>query len=843
MASKKEIIVKDKDLSKVVEKQRTVSGNSYKVFEIPKGQGIGFRLLATEGTINVKETQERVYWVAQAAMKFKQGAGDEKPFLPWKSGAADMPLHEFLDFLDREKGKWRDKGVGVNYIRSFDIKNGEFIYKSKQTISYNGNVEGKGIWLEACNYYPEYKSQGAFLIPVAPPYIKAAVVNEMTGQEMLCAYDGKLQELQGKLHYGDYMEIIIQTHNILPEDFTGTITINCEGTTLEVLTLTEADVIAQFEGTPAYNATYIRQKVYLDLKWIEKLNHKEDSSKNYNFIIAFKAKDSKSFKYPIDSSKVKIEIQKEVFYEDVWSFNEEEAKAIPQIAQIDESQVVTMEFEECRFTKLAVSHDIEKTDDAGKKTTEKREYTILEETDGCLSTNENVPTFAVIAGDKNNKPKIEVAISGLDRANCESGHKNAKISIINDGEVTEKSLSDGDTKVNFKADYDYPERDLVNKLTQVVWAPFLSPKKKLIHIATCRYTRPLSVSIYPNVEWTVNIKFNTENPAYVKQNPTYKKREVELKEFYNRNKNLAYGRERNLSKKASPYNLQVEIKCVVNGKEQTIEISAVNRIFKLINIFLWAYEAFDQIICGSKSKEVEKDVKSGRLKGKTNVLSRIGRGLPIRFDIARPSFSGGLNWKLEYSNDMSNPHLGMLYTLVFRSDPLLSATGRLDLIFFAQFIPIVGQVIAGINKVIDVINIISFGAVEIDYYIDFVVYGKLSFNIAEVSYHTRDKKWSGKSPSFNSEVEMGIDVGGKVAVDTWMISGEAVLSGKARAKFVLKGRYDSQSDKKNIEFVFDGFQIKVEAYIKRSRRNGRSKKPKNNDPIKFLEGLKTEFEL
>ncbi|MBL4745727.1 MAG: hypothetical protein JKY08_05115 [Flavobacteriaceae bacterium] len=119
----------------------------------------------------------------------------------------------------------------------------------------------------------------------------------------------------------------------------------------------------------------------------------------------------------------------------------------------------------------------------------------------------------------------------------------------------------------------------------------------------------------------------------------------------------------------------------------------------------------------------------------------------------------------------------------------------------------------------------------------------MSFNIAEVSYHTFDKKWSGKSPRFTSEVEMGIDVGGSVAVDTWFISGEAVLSAKARAKFKLEGRYNEDEDKKIIEFVFDGFQIKVEAYIKRSRRNGRSSTPKKNDPIKFLEGLKTEFEL
>ncbi|WP_237276256.1 hypothetical protein [Tenacibaculum ovolyticum] len=56
-----------------------------------------------------------------------------------------------------------------------------------------------------------------------------------------------------------------------------------------------------------------------------------------------------------------------MFYEEAWSINEEEVEAVPQIAEIFEPQVVTMEFEECRYTKLKVSHDIEKTNDAGKK--------------------------------------------------------------------------------------------------------------------------------------------------------------------------------------------------------------------------------------------------------------------------------------------------------------------------------------------------------------------------------------------------------------------------------------------------------------------------------------------
>ncbi|WP_028887527.1 hypothetical protein [Tenacibaculum ovolyticum] len=502
MASKKELIVKKEDLNRVVEKKRVASGISYKVFEIPKGKSIGFRLKATTGTINIKETQERVYWIAQSTKEFKSAT-----FLGWKSGAAEKELHEFLDMLDDEPGKWKDYGVKSNYIKSFEVVKGEFIYKPK-SISYNGSEEGKGIWLEACNYYPSYGSQGAFLIPVASPYIKEFVVNKMVGQENLCVYDAKTKELQDEIHYCDFIEFTIKTHNILTEDFTGSITVECEGNILETIELNESHVLPQFEGTPAYNATYIKRKVYLDLKWVELLGHEEGSSKSYSFDVAFKLKDPSCFKHDVDASKIKKSIQKNVFYEEAWSINEEEVEAVPQIAEIFEPQVVTMEFEECRYTKLTVSHDIEKTNDAGKKTKEKREYTILEETDGCLSTNENIPTFAVIAGDKTNKPKIEIAISGLDRSECNGEHKNAKLIIFNDGKTTEMAMADkpkGVTTINLEVVSSLSEFNLYP--LKYIWPSFISPNVYRTHVATCRYARPLLVNVYPDIKWELAFEF------------------------------------------------------------------------------------------------------------------------------------------------------------------------------------------------------------------------------------------------------------------------------------------------------------------------------------------------
>ena len=188
MAAKKEIVLaKGYDKKAKLREVNVPSKGVFKVFEIPVGNIVGFRLRVVSGAYNTEQTQIKVYWVAQSVKKF-----GTKKFLSWGSGPQEKELHLFLDELDNpitKIRKYTDSGVGENYIKSFEVVNGELIYHNF-VISYKGSNEGKGIWLEAFNYYPEFKEQGAFLVPVAKPYIKKFLVFKTVGLERLYTYDG-----------------------------------------------------------------------------------------------------------------------------------------------------------------------------------------------------------------------------------------------------------------------------------------------------------------------------------------------------------------------------------------------------------------------------------------------------------------------------------------------------------------------------------------------------------------------------------------------------------------------------------------------------------------------------
>lgn len=794
MASKKELIVKKEDLNRVVEKKRVASGISYKVFEIPKGKSIGFRLKATTGTINIKETQERVYWIAQSTKEFKSAT-----FLGWKSGAAEKELHEFLDMLDDEPGKWKDYGVKSNYIKSFEVVKGEFIYKPK-SISYNGSEEGKGIWLEACNYYPSYGSQGAFLIPVASPYIKEFVVNKMVGQENLCVYDAKTKELQDKIHYCDFIEFTIKTHNILTEDFTGSITVECEGNILETIELNESHVLPQFEGTPAYNATYIKRKVYLDLKWVELLGHEEGSSKSYSFDVAFKLKDPSCFKHDVDASKIKKSIQKNVFYEEAWSINEEEVEAVPQIAEIFEPQVVTMEFEECRYTKLTVSHDIEKTNDAGKKTKEKREYTILEETDGCLSTNENIPTFAVIAGDKTNKPKIEIAISGLDRSECNGEHKNAKLIIFNDGKTTEMAMADkpkGVTTINLEVVSSLSAFNLAP--LKYIWPSLIAPNVYRTHVATCRYARPLLVNVYPDIQWELMFSYNFTNPmGYTYGNlPRYS-----VKAHEAHSKAIKAGQEnarvQNSPEMLSSFGLKLAAKWDNETRGDEYDLEWANKLRTVLSAFI-------------KYKEMAQKVKD-KVGGKAKVSLLGVKKPPFMFEVMSPALSAGVKWYLEPGKEKYVNKYAVVGELNVKADPLFGAKFIIDLLAVgSRMHPVVALVVAGLQGGMAALN----GQLTFD--IEF--YGKLGFDFNAIKINSLTGVEAG---SFQLKGEMGINLifeaKAKATIDYWFADPiETEIYARLQSNAFFGGKVTIGSNEKGVyvdsELQFSGLIFKAEVGV------------------------------
>ncbi len=335
-----------------------------------------------------------------------------------------------------------------------------------------------------------------------------------------------------------------------------------------------------------------------------------------------------------------------------------------------------------------------------------------------------------------------------------------------------------------------------------------------VPIGTCRYPNQTAViKMYPNIEWFINFKFNTDSPVYIKQYDNYKSRAYESRKAKSE-KSDKYQKKRESSKKASAYTLDLAFGYKLNGKTYDLNLGNKHPVFNTINFALQAYETLDKLLMSSESKEKLPLAKASKMS------KRAMRNLPLCIEVKRPSFSGGIHCK--YLPSATNPNaIGWYLKLAFNANPLLAAEGRLDLLFFAQFIPVAGQFITALNRVLDGINLLTFGAVNIEYHIDLVVSSAVNVDIKPVSYHSIDG-WQGPAIGFETTFEIGIEAGGSVVIDMFDIEGKGKIHGQGKAKFKAYASYNDIERSCPAQFTFEGLDALV--YIRFSVERGKEGK-------------------
>ncbi|MGS2737974.1 hypothetical protein [Sinomicrobium sp. M5D2P17] len=354
-----------------------------------------------------------------------------------------------------------------------------------------------------------------------------------------------------------------------------------------------------------------------------------------------------------------------------------------------------------------------------------------------------------------------------------------------------------------------------------------------VPIHTCRYPdQVVKLQVYPDVEWYVNFKFNTDRPVYVKQDKNYKSREYHTGKDKQK-AGLKYGRERALMKKSSAYTLDVVVGIKVNGKSYDVTFNNKQPIFRTINFCLEAYEALNKLLMSDESKESLPAAKSSKMG------ARVGRGMPVRIEVHRPAFSGGI-WCKYTPSKTQQEAIGWYLKLAFKSEPFLSAEGRLDLLFFAQALPVAGQFITALNRIIDGINLLTFGAVNIEYYIDIVVYTAANIEVKPVAYHSIDG-WEGPGIAIEAVFEIGLEAGGSVKIDAFNIEGQGKIHAEGKAKFKAYAAYSDRERSCPADFDFEGLEALVFIRFELNRSDKNSRNPKREDKphkIPLLSGVK-----
>ncbi len=373
-----------------------------------------------------------------------------------------------------------------------------------------------------------------------------------------------------------------------------------------------------------------------------------------------------------------------------------------------------------------------------------------------------------------------------------------------------------------------------NDLVDIAWIVRyfeLSDKftqKYFVPISTCRYPNQVArIAVFPDIEWWINFNYKAKNPYYIRQTPNYKYRVITTKKNQNQKKAANYQSDKRKTKDNS-YELEFEAGFKFNG--QKIDFNSGNGfpLINAINFFIKAYEIFKKITFADETEEKEEPIANGVATSSSGALGktmtkrykqRKGKGLPFRIDVSRPSFSGGIYGSYKQSKNDVNL-IGAMYEAKFGAKPLFSAQGKLDLLFFAQFIGPIGQALDKISKVVKRVDYLTLGAIKIDYFLDLAVKLDLNLDVSAINYHSVDG-WGGAEVSANMPIKVWLEAGVNVDVNLQGVaSGDADAVIRGEANMDLQITLDKRNNKLPMEFAFKGLDVKIwVSFNARSKRN------------------------
>ena len=173
-----------------------------------------------------------------------------------------------------------------------------------------------------------------------------------------------------------------------------------------------------------------------------------------------------------------------------------------------------------------------------------------------------------------------------------------------------------------------------------------------------------------------------------------------------------------------------------------------------------------------------------------------------------PSLSGGIYGKFAQSKNSPNS-IGSFYNLEFAAKPLFGIEGKLDLLYFAQFIGPIGQAMYRISEVVKKVNYLTLGAVKIDYFLYIGAKADLNVELKALEYHSIDG-WNSGEVQVYVPIEIWLESGVDVNVSIQGIgSAEVGVTIKGEVKLEMRATYDKRQNKSPAFIKFNGLDAKI----------------------------------
>lgn len=622
-----------------------------------------------------------------------------------------------------------------------------------------------------------------------------------------------------------------------------------------------AEIRRQYETLEVFYRVKIKRKSNRFKE--EKFDSKIDYNKNAKYeVFDFSTKENELGEY----AKVKYHNMGSIIIdmltlEEVLERNESRKNEMMQY--VGDTEFSEVGNHPCRFEKILIKNGKRESYifDEKKEKTEKVDETNFvfgivanEEAKGVSILLEGV-VIEKCNGNGLKKPNKHTKVSNIFNLESEgiltenSGIKNKKENIkFSDvqGLIKDKDYSyTGINQLNLYLKYQYVKVFMeqnsheLSNITDSLWICnyfFLDEKMAqnyFVPISICRYpTQRANIRVYPDITWGVSFSIGKAGAKYKEEwkNKVDENRRELLREtdeyiknnkFLNALNNLSVG-----NKKKNKLDFKLGINVSYSKQRYDFTTNLGGPIYNILYSFSILKETLDAVF-GNDDNSDSDEVRANKYQKKLakNPSFKKFAKLPISIIIGNPVISGGFAWGFKESKE--DGRVSNNYDVYLKASPLFSATGTLDLLVMAEYIPVFGQAI----KVVDIV--LGAGGITPAFFIQATGSLEFGFNIVNykrtIDYNQRVKIEKnrdfdlGLTGTFKVIVEASITLSGSSMVGflftggldvAYKGKGEAGVIGKASVGVDEKGLYI------NGEIVFSGINFVAQKVVEDKKSGG-----------------------
>lgn len=390
----------------------------------------------------------------------------------------------------------------------------------------------------------------------------------------------------------------------------------------------------------------------------------------------------------------------------------------------------------------------------------------------------------------------------------------AKLSSEKQGINIQKiDYSSVDLLIPYKYIRDHKALGMVNIFPfNYFWLNEKDVQKHVVMVDTCRYTIPVKINVYPDIEWEIKVEYACENPIKYRDS-WVKMRQARVDDAVNKAQaGDVDGYDGNLETK-----FKIGAGVTYSNVQKEISYEFAGKIRPILQTFLKIKQTVDKLIGGEKAQNDGFNFLPEKMKNACASLAAKLKRQPIMLEIGSPSVSFELNYKNVY-NPPSPLSVVRQLEAHFKFSPFLTGKGTLDLIAIASEVPYIGRIVKAVDTALVALNIkavfaiSAIGEIGFEIKVSGLYHEKTGFNFFNEDNYSVEAKGR-----FGLEVELSAK--GEWKVKTWILWGDE-NSIKAGASAIASSFFEPTlgfgADKKGPYLEgsvrFNGIKIVMEIY-------------------------------